>query len=297
MTGGITYRDVLIPWPQAVAVLAAGLIQLAFYFSLATRRWREHWTPARLVLLAPVPWLVYSIPCGVFQPYGMVALVALVAVAAFWFHFLPPSRCTDLGFVALMAAPILFRWFGPIYPRPWPKVPVEMLGHIAWIHAGLATVLNVRRVNPGFGFWPEWRHWRAGLLWFALSLPPVAGLVYLLGFAHFELPAAGYKYAVALPTFFGILWVVALSEEFFFRGLLQRWLEEWTGFPILAIGIASTLFGLAHLGYGHFPNWDMVLIAAVMGVFYGLAYRQGGGVRAAMVAHALVVTAWKTFFH
>ena len=40
----------------------------------------------------------------------------------------------------------------------------------------------------------------------------------------------------------------------------------------------------------------MAVLAGVMGVFYGLAYRTGGGVRAAMVAHALVVTTWKTFF-
>ena len=195
-----------------------------------------------------------------------------------------------------MAVPILFNWFGAIYPRVAPKVPAELLGHLLWIQVGLATILNVRRIDSGFGFWPQWRHWRAGVLWYLASMPPVLALVYGLGFARFELPASGYKYAVALPTFFGILWVVALSEEFFFRGLLQRWLEEWSGWPVLAIGVASALFGLAHLGYRHFPNWEMVLVAAVMGVFYGLAYRQGGGVRAAMVAHALVVTTWKTFF-
>jgi uncharacterized protein len=293
---GITYGGAFIVWPLATAVLLAGLIQLAFYFSLASPKWREWWSPARLILLAPVPWALYAIPCGVFRPHALAALLALVAVAAFWFHFLPVSRFTDLGFVALMAAPILFNWFGPIYPRPWPKVPTDTLGHIVWIQVGLATILNVRRIDFGFGFWPRLRHWRAGVLWYAASMPPVLALVYGLGFAHLELPSAGYKYALAFPTFFGILWVVALSEEFFFRGLLQRWIEEWSGWPWLAIGVASTLFGLAHLGYRQFPNWEMALLAAVMGVFYGLAYRQGGGVRAAMVTHALIVTTWKTFF-
>jgi membrane protease YdiL (CAAX protease family) len=293
----IAYGNVYIAWPLALALLAAGLVQLAFYFSLASPKWREFWTPPRLIVLAPIPWMLYSIPCGVFRPHALVALLGLVALAAFWFHFLPASRYTDLGFVALMAAPILFNWFGAIYPRPWPKVPTETLGHVVWIQVGVATILNVRRIDSGFGFWPQLRHWRAGALWFLASMPPVLALVYGLGFAHFELPATGFKYAVALPTFFGILWVVALSEEFFFRGLLQRWIEEWSGRPALAIGVASTLFGLAHLGYRQFPNWEMALLAAVMGVFYGLAYRQGGGVRAAMVAHALVVTTWKTFFH
>lgn len=293
----IAFGNAYIAWPLALALLAAGLVQLAFYFSLASPRWRAFWTPPRLIVLAPIPWTLYSIPCGVFRPHALVALLALVALAAFWFHFLPVSRYTDLGFVALMAAPILFNWFGAIYPRPWPKVPTETLGHVVWIQVGIATILNVRRIDSGFGFWPNWRHWRAGALWYLASMPPVLALVYGLGFAHFELPASSYKYAVAIPTFFGILWVVALSEEFFFRGLLQRWFEEWTGHPALAIGAASALFGLAHLGFRQFPNWEMALLAAVMGVFYGLAYRQGGGVRAAMVAHALVVTTWKTFFH
>lgn len=293
---GLAYGNVSIAWPIALALIAAGLVQLAFYFSLANPKWREFWTPGRLVLLAPLPWMLYSIPCGVFRPHALVALLGLVALAAFWFYLLPASRYTDLGFVALMAAPLLFNWFGAIYPRPWPKVPTETLGHVVWIQVGLATILNVRRIDSGFGFWPHLRHWRAGVFWYAASMPPVVALVYGLGFAHFELPASLYKYVVALPTFFGILWVVALSEEFFFRGLLQRWIEEWSGHPALAIGIASALFGLAHLGYGQFPNWEMALLAAVMGVFYGLAYRQGGGVRAAMVAHALVVTTWKTFF-
>ncbi len=292
----IVYGSAAIAWPIALALLVASLLQLASYFSLTRPGWREFWTPGHLVLFTPLPWLLYAIPCGVFRSHALVALLGLVALAAFWFYLLPVSRYTDLGFVALMAAPLLLNWFGAIYPRPWPKVPTEILGHVLWIHVGLATILNVRRIDPGFGFWPQVRHWRAGVVWFAASMPPVLALVYGLGFAHFEFPGTAYKYAAAVPTFFGILWVVALSEEFFFRGLLQHWIEAWTGRPALAIGVASALFGLAHLGYRHFPNWQMALLAALMGVFYGLAYRQGGGVRASMVTHALVVTTWKTFF-
>ncbi len=28
--------------------------------------------------------------------------------------------------------------------------------------------------------------------------------------------------------FLGFLWVLALSEEFFFCGVLQQWIEDWT---------------------------------------------------------------------
>mgnify|MGYP003336495315 CR=1 FL=1 len=44
------------------------------------------------------------------------------------------------------------------------------------------------------------------------------------------------------------------------------------------------------------PRRRFALLAAVAGVFYGMAFRTGKGIRAAMVTHALTVTTWKTFF-
>ena len=98
---------------------------------------------------------------------------------------------------------------------------------------------------------------------------------------------------MAVGTFFGMLWVVALSEEFFFRGLLQRWLSEWLRSERGGLVVASVLFGLAHLPFRSFPNWRFALLAAVAGLFYGRAYLKAGGIRAAMVAHALVNTVWR----
>jgi len=51
-----------------------------------------------------------------------------------------------------------------------------------------------------------------------------------------------------------------------------------------------------HLWYRPFPNWRIAILAAVAGVFYGLAYRQARSIRASMVTHALTVTAWRLFF-
>jgi membrane protease YdiL (CAAX protease family) len=140
-----------------------------------------------------------------------------------------------------------------------------------------------------FGFWPEWREWKIGAAHFAVLLPVVFALAAWTGFATFTWPEwPWWETALrAVGTFAGILWVVALSEEFLFRGLLQRW---------IGIAGASVLFGLAHLGFRQFPNWRFAVVAGVAGVFYGLAYRRGGGIRSAMVAHAFTVTAWKTLF-
>jgi len=94
-----------------------------------------------------------------------------------------------------------------------------------------------------------------------------------------------------------MLCVVSLSEEFLVRGVLQRWLEEWTGSRAGALLLASAIFGLLHLGMQHaFPNWKWALLAGVLGWFCGRAKNQAGSIRASMVTHALVATTWRAFF-
>jgi membrane protease YdiL (CAAX protease family) len=95
---------------------------------------------------------------------------------------------------------------------------------------------------------------------------------------------------VTIGTFLGVLWVLAVAEEFFFRGLLQQLLARKLGKQALAIVLASLIFGAAHL-----PNWKLALLATFAGLFYGQAYSQAGSIRAAMVTHALVVTTWRVF--
>ncbi len=56
---------------------------------------------------------------------------------------------------------------------------------------------------------------------------------------------------------------------------------------------ASLIFGAVHLPFRAFPNWRFALLAAAAGVAYGLAFRAARSIRAAMVAHALVVTTWR----
>ena len=97
-----------------------------------------------------------------------------------------------------------------------------------------------------------------------------------------------------VATLLGAYWVVAYSEEFFFRGVLQNLLGKRLP-AAAAVGVTSILFGLVHLNYSrHFPNWRIALLAGIAGVCYGLAYRTARSVGASMVTHAVVVTLWKT---
>jgi membrane protease YdiL (CAAX protease family) len=77
---------------------------------------------------------------------------------------------------------------------------------------------------------------------------------------------------------------------------LHDWIGAGTGAGIAALLVASLLFGAAHLGFAHlFPNWRFSLVAAIAGVFYGLAWRETRTVQSSMVTHALVVTVWRIF--
>jgi hypothetical protein len=112
----------------------------------------------------------------------------------------------------------------------------------------------------------------------------------------FHLRAHPLNALQAFGTFLGVLWVVALSEEFIFRGLLEQWLECWTGSGTGALIVTSAIFGSAHLGFHRiFPNWRWAIVAGILGLFLGLAWRSARSVQASMVTHALIVTLWRVF--
>ncbi|MSV35451.1 MAG: CPBP family intramembrane metalloprotease [Bryobacterales bacterium] len=187
----------------------------------------------------------------------------------------------------------------PLYVTPDAKLPLSVLGQLMWFRTGLLAMLSVRRMpNIGFGFWPQAGEWKIGALYFLGFLPVAAAASWATAFArpHLRYDSLEKNIIVAIATFFGILWVVALGEEFFFRGLLQQWLTRWLGNEWGGLLLASLLFGSVHLWYRSFPNWRILPVSALLGVFCGLAFRQAKSIRASMVTHALTVTAWRIFF-
>jgi membrane protease YdiL (CAAX protease family) len=80
------------------------------------------------------------------------------------------------------------------------------------------------------------------------------------------------------------LLLVTLTEELVFRGYIQgglaRLLQRLPYHQVLAIILASLLFGLSHMGAG----WQWMLLAGMAGIGYGIAYRFGG-LWAAVLTH------------
>lgn len=288
--------DTLIAAPVALAML----LELSCYLALAFGEIREWMTglATRLVpalfVSALIPYGIYVLASGGLRPQALAALVALSAVVSGWFFVLPHRRIFDVGLLVFMAAVYLADVFEYIYVRPVEGLDIEILGQLMWIRIGITVFLLARREEGiGFGFSPTRREWVIGVVHFAIFLPLGAALIYGLDFARFD-PVNGAWWK-APGMFFAFLWVVALSEEFFFRGLLQRWLIEGLG-RTPGLVLASLAFGAVHLPFREFPNWEFAALATVAGFFYGSAFLRGGSIRSAMVTHALVVTVWRTLF-
>ncbi len=248
---------------------------------------------------ALLPYLIFSLATHTFQRNAWLLLALLCGILAYWPVLLPRRPAFDIGFLVIAAAPVILGVFARIYRSPDEHIHIEVLGHLTWIRLGIASLLIFREWHPGaFGFWPRVQEWKTGLLYYLLVLVPLCVLGLELRAVRFApLHGAWWRVAgIAMGTFFGALWVIALGEEIFFRGVIQRALLNVWRSPIVAIVVSAILFGSAHMWFRHFPNWNHALLATVLGLGCGMAYAHNGSVRSSMVTHAFVVTTWRVLF-
>jgi membrane protease YdiL (CAAX protease family) len=271
-----------------------------------TRNWFASFRPAKaqavvLWISAVVPYLIFSLRAGTFNRNAFYLLVALTAIFSFWHVVLPRRPAYDFGFLVIAAAPFVTRVFSRIYVSPdrHVRLDVHILGQLMWIRLGIAALLILREWEPGaFGLWPTLREWRSGAGYYCAAVVPLVALALAVHDARWE-PLAGDWWRVAgigVGTFFGFLWVTALGEELFFRGVIERALLDNLNSKAAAVVGSAVLFGAAHLWFRGFPDWRSAAVAGVLGIFCGWGYARTGSVRVPMVTHTLVVTTWRLFF-
>jgi len=293
-----------VPAALAIPIALAFLVEYPFYllpgFPAARERFVARGKPRAAALLAVsaiAPWLIYAIGTGHFSLWALSALSIIAAVMCFWYVVFPAHPATDLAYLSIFAAVMLFKVFALIYPVPWPKIDISALGKLTLIRVMAFSFVAIRgNVAAEYRFMPTAREGLAGLRWFAMLLPVTGVAYWALGLVAVRQHPTNI--ALVIGIFFGILWSTAIFEEFIFRGLLLPWFEQWTSSPAAALIFTSLLFGAVHLPFhfhGTFPNWRFSIVAAILGLFCGLARRQTGGIQAGMVAHALTVAVWKMF--
>ena len=154
----------------------------------------------------------------------------------------------------------------------WPA-HLAIFSKMMLLDAGIYGFMAVRNVQAwdstcgcGCGIWElECGEW----IYTPLALVLGLGLGFL--HAHGSWPGLGPIGEAWIFTFF----FIAVPEELFFRGWLQGVLERRVG-RLPALLATAMLFGLSHFnkraaGF----NWRYVLLAALAGIFYGRAWRQG----------------------
>jgi membrane protease YdiL (CAAX protease family) len=288
------------------AALPAFVLEAAFYLGSVFEQTRvaflciRPWIAQAALLWASAlaPYLAMAMRDGTFHLHAFYLLVLLTGVFSWWFVILPRRPAYDAGFLVIAAAPLVAHVFQTIYQSPDGHTRVDVLGHLMWIRLGVIALLGFRGWDPGpFGFWPRMREWRAGLVYFAAIVVPLAAIAVALGERFAPERYVWWRAALlGVGTFFGILWVVALAEELFFRGVIERALLGVRPSPGAAIVISSIVFGCAHLWFRRFPDWRQAVLAAVLGVGCGVAYARTGSVRAPMVTHACAVVTWRMLF-
>ena len=281
----------LLPLPLAVA-----------YLALASERVRA-WAAERALLCAglfPLVWFYCATAALWFDPFALtvVTVLGLSCVAALRYVPKGEERLTGIDvFVWLMLfLPLDLRWVGSLWP---PKV------------------------GGGYGFWAAGGTYLAILGWGAVrGLPSLGhrapkpmdlvwGTAALLGFGVIAIPAGlllhfikwfsleHYTHEKALLLVPDLVLGVAYPEEVFFRGILDGGLKATLKRPALSLILSSLAFGLMHWPREHELRAQLAYMgfASVAGVFYGLAYRKGGGLPAAVFCHTVVDWVWALFLH
>lgn len=289
------------------AALPAFLLEAIFYLGAMfqqTRAWFGRISSPRvqgalLWISAVAPYLVFSLVTGTLDRGAFYLLAALCALFAFWYVLMPRRPAYDFGFLIIAAAPIVERVFPRLYRSPDDHLRIDVLGHLMWIRLGMLALLVLREWDPGpFSPWPTRAEWKIGILYYLAVLVPLVLVALEIHELRFALPHETWwkVVAVGIGTFFAALWVIALGEELFFRGVIARALYDTWGSPALAVLLSALIFGAAHLWFHPFPDWRRAVVAAVLGIACGIAYVQTGTVRSSMVTHAFVVATWRVFF-
>lgn len=113
--------------------------------------------------------------------------------------------------------------------------------------------------------------------------------IFLLCLLTLEMSALGFSYIHFDPKLSSItpLWLfhnlffICIPEEAFFRGFIQKELNEK---PLLALAASSLLFGVFHAHWGPV----MVIYSTIAGLFYGWVWMKTERLEASIALHLLV---------
>jgi membrane protease YdiL (CAAX protease family) len=253
--------------------------------------------PAQMLFFFMAVYLAYALGTGSFDLLALVRIQAFVAtplVIIMAARSSPAVTWLDFVAIACIWLPFNFGQISSIWTWPEGEAAYILNTPLA-VDLALCLFLGLRR-------FPE------SDLRFAVkarSLPFVAAC--LFGFMMIAVPfGLGTGFLTWHPQLnalkligqpLAIFFFIAVPEELLFRGLVQGLLARRTGKPVLALVVASLLFGASHWHNPGWPDFRYLGLAAVAGLFYGWAYLRTGSIATSALLHAAVDSLWELFFH
>ena len=181
------------------------------------------------------------------------------------------AAATIAGIIAFNM-PTIFRWL-PVGFSLMFWFSLLLLPVLLALYAVLSRFIECRPLGSvGFALHPRWKNeLGAGLAAGTVMMLAVALAEALLGVARFS-PAPGAAGRTVLSGVFLLLLlgVAAADEELVFRGYPFQRLLELAG-PVIAVILASVLFGAAHLRNPS-QSWISILNTALVGVLLAICY-------------------------
>jgi CAAX protease family protein len=287
----------------SLAALALLLLPLPALLSGRGVKRLKTWIEGRPLRAAALP-AGLLLPCLIYWSFpgnatlaGMLHLLLYILVPSALALCLPRGRMGALGDALVVVSiwiPVEFHWLSASFP--WPRggagsflmspLGLDLLLYLMLVvrgfdAAGLTLRVRPRDVASAAGSYAAFA---------VLGVPLGLGT----GFLSFGVRDGGLLAALAAGLV--ILLFTGLPEEVLFRGFIQGMLERWTGRPVLALIVASLIFGAAHLDNGPTPDWRYGLLAALAGLAYGWVYIRTRRILVPAITHALVDVTWSFFF-
>jgi uncharacterized protein len=303
--GGILAYNTGARGLELVITLAAFTLLVTGYCLLASRlavNWlRERFKKSPWKIWAAVgtlliPYLLYALGTGSFNPDGALRLAAFIGLPTLLLFSIRKRgqgmHWQDALAILAIWLPFDFRLLKNIWAG---KVTYGFNTLVAVNLALLLFVCYARVEDVGYRFRLKSRIFTQALFNFLL-FAPIAIIVGLgTGFLTWA-PQQRGPLSVLL-TALGIFLFIAIPEELLFRGLIQNLLAKTLKSETKALIIASIIFGSSHLNNASYPkNLIYFLLATIAGIFYGRAYIATGALLAAAITHTLVDTVWHELF-
>jgi uncharacterized protein len=151
----------------------------------------------------------------------------------------------------------------------------------------------------GLKLWPNWRTWAYTGLVFAAYAALAWGIGFGTGLYRFEPQLDGDLLRIAVIALF----VPAIGEEVFFRGLLvPTRTEKAQALPQIGLGLTAFLAWHPINAWLFFPgvlplfsDWRFLVVTALLGVACVHLWRKIGSLWPPVALHWLAVVIWKGF--